>query len=263
MITSKMIEYKFIELDVQPGTVTIWLNRPEKRNAFHGQMILELTHAIRQMDEWEEDIVVLLRGRGEVFCAGADLGWMQGATALGPEDNYSECKSLADLLYLIYTCKKVMISVVHGASYGGGIGLAAACDIVLCAEDTRFAFTELKMGLVASCISPYIVKKIGENRTLDLVLTGRLFDGPEAENFGLVNKTVPRTHLEQLVGEYVSFILRGTPKAREMSKKLIHQVAMGKITVVHTRQTAELLAEVRVSDEATARIADFLHHKKV
>lgn len=255
------MEYKFIVLDFQPGIATIWLNRPEKRNAFHHEMIMELAHAVRQINEIKEDMIVLLRGRGDVFCAGADLDWMQKAVMLDKDDNYRECKDLSELLYHIYTCKKVIIAIVHGASYGGGIGLAAACDITLCTENTRFAFTELRMGLVASCITPYIVKKIGESRTMELVLTGRQFDGFDAEKFGLVNRAISETNLEQLIGEYVCFTLKGASKAREISKELIHYVAMGKITFAHTQQTAELLAEVRVSREATERMDNFLQKK--
>jgi methylglutaconyl-CoA hydratase len=150
---------------------------------------------------------------------------------------------------------------VHGAAFGGGIGLAAACDLVLCSNDTKFSLSELRLGLVASCISPFIVKRIGEGRTKDLVFTARQFDGKQAEMYGLVTRSVPHAELESLVIEYVSMILKGSPKAREISKELIHQVAEGNITVYDSEKTAGLLADVRVSKEARERLEEFVGKK--
>lgn len=254
------MEFKLIEIEYSPGIATIWLNKPQKRNAFNHKMITELSKAIKLVDEREENMVVLLKGKGQAFCAGADLNWMQHAAHLDKHDNYAETKQLSTFLYNLYTCSKVTIAVVHGAAFGGGIGLAAACDIVLCADETRFSLSELRVGLVASCISPYVVKKIGESRTRELVFTARHFDGKEAEKYGLAGKSVPMEKLDQLTREYVAMILKGAPKARELSKKLIYQVASGKITPLSIKQTAKILADVRVSKEATERIDDFLRH---
>jgi methylglutaconyl-CoA hydratase len=206
-------------------------------------------------------MVVLLRGRGEAFCSGADLNWMQNAINLDRQDNISETRLLSSMYYELYSCKKVTIAVIHGSVYGGGIGLAAACDMAYSTEDTKFCFSELRVGLVASVISPYIVRKLGESRAKELIFTGRVFDGYQAEKYGLVNRSLPSESLEQLVGEYVSMILKGAPKAREISKELIHDVVSGKVGVTNTKHTAKILADVRISREAVERIESFLSER--
>lgn len=255
------MDYKFIEVQYQPGIATIWLNKPHKRNALNHKMIVELTKAIKQVDERNENVVVLLRGRGEAFCAGADLTWMQNAIHLDRHENYAETKLLSEMLYNLYTCRKVTIAIIHGFAYGGGIGLASACDMTYCSDDTMFCFSELRVGLVASVISPYILKRLDESRAKELIFTGKQFDGFQAEKYGLVNRSLPAANLEQVVLENVSLILKGAPKAREISKKLIHDVTSGKIDVTSIKQTARLLAEVRVAKEAVERMESFLNEK--
>lgn len=251
--------YKHIELDLQPGIVTLWLNRPEKRNAFDHEMVIEIDHAIQKINEMDDDTVMVLRGRGEAFCAGGDLGWMHRAVSLPPETNYAECLDLSTCLYKLYTCNKATIALVHGSAFGGGVGLAAACDMAVCANDTLFSLSELRMGLVASSISPYILKKAGESRTRELVLTSRQFNGIQAETYGLVNRSVPKEQLETALNEYVSQIRKGAPKARRMAKELITQLSAVTINQTVVEKTAKLLADVRVADEAQQRINGFLH----
>jgi Enoyl-CoA hydratase/carnithine racemase len=250
--------YKHIELEYQPGFVTLWLNRSEKRNAFDLEMIEEMDHAVKVVNGLDDNVVMVLKGRGEAFCAGGDLGWMQRSIDLSQEANYKECLQLSGFLYNLYTCNKVTIAVVHGAAYGGGVGLAAACDMAICSDDTQFSLSELRMGLVASSISPYVLKKIGENRTKELVFTSRLFTGQEAEKFGLVNRSVSASQLDAVLNEYLSQIAKGAPKARALAKKLILELSPLDIDEAVVERTASLLAEVRVADEAQNRINSFL-----
>lgn len=253
-----MEHYKHIELEHQPGFITLWLNRPEKRNAFDLEMIKEMNHAIKYVNTLEEDVVLVVKGRGEAFCAGGDLAWMQRSIELSAEANYDECLQLSGFLYNLYTCNKVTIAVVHGAAYGGGVGLAAACDMAFCSDDTQFSLSELRMGLVASSISPYVLKKIGENRTKDLVFTSRLFTGQDAEKYGLVNRSVPASQLDSILNEYLIQIGKGAPKARSLAKNLILELSPLDIDRSVVEKTAGLLAEVRVADEAQNRINSFL-----
>jgi methylglutaconyl-CoA hydratase len=222
-------------------------------------MIVEINHAIQTINGMEDDVVVILRGRGEAFCAGGDLGWMHRAASLDSITNYAECLNLTQCLYNLYSCNKVTLAVVHGAAYGGGIGLAAACDMAICANDTRFSLSELRMGLVASSISPYILKKLGESRTKELVFTARQFDGIQAEIYGLVIRSVPRDQLEIVLHEYIANIRKGAPKARRLAKELILQLAEGDVNQLVIEKTARLLADIRVAEEAQQRINGFLH----
>lgn len=256
------MEYRYIEWESEEGLITLWLNRPEKRNAFDHQMISELNDALQRINLIEDDMIVILRGRGEVFCGGADLNWMQAAADLDYETNYQECLHLTQCLYNLYSCQKVTIAIVHGAAYGGGVGLAAACDMAFCADESKFSLSELRMGLVASTISPYVLKKLGESRTKELIFTGFQFGGKDAETFGLVTRSVPSKELDSIVHEYLSFIYKGGSKARSLSKHLIHELSPAIITLENIEKTARLLAEVRVSDEAQHRIKSYLNKVK-
>jgi methylglutaconyl-CoA hydratase len=252
---------KLVYVEENNGVATIWLNRPDKRNAFNNAMILELLNCIEYVNQLPDETIVLLRGKGSAFCAGADLKWMQDAAQLDYKDNFDECLNLAKMLLELYNCNKVTLAVVHGAAYGGGVGLASACDIVIADETTKFSLSELRIGIVAASISPYLFKKLGESRLKELVYTASVFNGSEALAFGLVNNSVPLISLEKTIKSYVDKIKKGAPKARSLSKKLIHKVVDGEITEKSIEETAEILAKVRVLDEAKERIGDFL--KKV
>jgi len=249
---------KLAYIEENKGVATIWLNRPEKRNAFNNDMILELLKCIDYVNQLNEDTVVLLRGKGDAFCSGADLNWMLDASNLSEKENFSECLNLSKMLLELYNCNKVTIAVVHGAAFGGGVGLASACDIVIADETTKFSLSELRIGVVAASISPYIFKKVGESRMKELIYTANVFKGDEAVSYGLVNKSVPLISLEKSIQSYIDKIKMGAPKARIMSKKLIHKVSDGEITEKTIEETAGILAKVRVSGEAKERIGIFL-----
>ena len=252
------MNYKYIELIAVPGIVSLWLNRPQKRNAFANEMVLEISHAIHSINMMKNDTIVVIRGRGDAFCAGADLRWMQASINLDANANYAECLNLTECFYNLYSCNKITVAVVHGAAYGGGVGLIAACDIAICADDTRFSFSELRIGLVASSISPYVLKKLGESRSKELIFTGQQFNGKQAESYGLVNRSVQIEELDLAVNEYISLIQKGSAGARIVGKNLIHQLAPNQITPEIIKKTAHLLAEVRVSQDAQQRMKEFL-----
>lgn len=241
-----------------PGVVTLWLNRPEKRNALDGAFITELNEAIQSINKLTDDVVIVLRGRGEAFCSGGDLNWMQASFNLDFNDNYNECLKLTQCFYNLYSCDKVTIATIHGAAYGGGIGLAAACDMAICTDDTSFSLSELRMGIVASAIGPYIIKKLGEARSKELVFTGKVFNGKQAEAYGLVNLSVQMQEIDTTLNEYVSLIHKGSANARKLAKSLIHQLSPVQITQDIMEKTARLLAEVRVSNDAQHRMKEFL-----
>ena len=252
------MNYKHIELITVQGVVTLWLNRPQKRNAFDDETILEIGHAIQSVNKMEDDAILILRGRGEAFCAGADLSWMLASINLDADANYAECLNLTQCFYSLYSCNKVTIALVHGTAYGGGVGLAAACDLAICTDDIKFSLSELRMGLVASSISPYILKKLGESRSKELIFTSRQFNGKQAESYGFVNRSVPTEELDSAVNEYISIIRKGSASARRLGKNLVHQLAPGQITPDIIEKTAHLLAEVRISDDAQHRMKEFL-----
>jgi methylglutaconyl-CoA hydratase len=247
-----------MELITQKGIATIWLNNPEKFNAFNNETISELRDLIKQINEMPEETIVLLRGRGRAFCSGADLKWMYNAYELDEQANFEECHNLSQCLFELYNCKKTTIAIIHGVAYGGGIGLTLACDITICTDEAKLSFSELRMGIVAATICPYVFKKLGEARTKELIFTSRVFNGKDAESIGLVSHSVPETDLESYIAEITASIQQGDAKARNLSKELIHQVALGNIGISDVETTAHMLAKARVSVEARDRIGMFL-----
>jgi methylglutaconyl-CoA hydratase len=257
-IKNKIMTFKHILLEENNGSVTLWLNRPNKRNAFNHEMVLEILQAIDSINQMPENTVMILRGKGEAFCAGADLGWMYNAKNISPDENYAECLDLSRMFYALYSCNKVTIAVVHGVAMGGGAGLVAACDLAVCEDNTHFALSELRIGVVAACISPYLLKKLGEIRTKELVFTSLSFKGRDAEDYGLVNRSVALIGLNSIVQNYISLIQKGSAKARTLSKQLIHSLANETTGFGFIEETAKLLADIRVSPDAQESMGKFL-----
>ena len=240
---------------------TIWLNRPEKHNAMTAEMIGEIINCFEAVNDMEEVRIVVLRGRGPSFCAGADLNYMKGIAAFGFEENFQDSLQLARCFNAIYTCKKPTIAVVHGAAIGGANGLLAACDFVYCADDTKFAFAEVKLGIVPATISPYVVKRIGEYGARDLMLTGRRFLGKEAEQYRLVNKSVAAEELESTLASTVKILMSSGPAAMTACKKLIADLANELSMETVMDYTARLIAELRASAEGQEGMTSFLEKR--
>ena len=152
-----------LELDIDHGVARLWLSRSDVRNAFDGLMVTELRAVLDDLAASDSVRVVVLGGRGRVFCAGADLEWMRTVAGFGREENLREAQEMADLFSALYRSPKPVVARVQGAALGGGAGLVAACDIAVAAQGTRFGFTEARLGLIPAVISPYVLGKIGES----------------------------------------------------------------------------------------------------
>ena len=142
---------------------------------------------------------MVLRGRGKSFCAGVDLHWMRSISKNSYEQNYQESLLLSKCFLTIYTCPKPTIAVVHGVALGGANGLLSACDLAYCTDEATFSLSEVKIGIVPACISPYVVKRVGEYGARELMLTGSRINGPEAQHMRLVNRSVPAGRLEDTI----------------------------------------------------------------
>jgi methylglutaconyl-CoA hydratase len=256
-----MKDFQSIEFELIDKTGTIWLNRPDKHNAMDAEMIGEIISCFEQVNAMEDVRIVVLRGRGKSFCAGADLNYMKGIAAFGYEENYQDSLHLARCFNTIYTCRKPTIAVVHGAAIGGANGLLAACDFVFCADDTKFAFSEVKLGIVPATISPYVIKRIGEYSARDLMLTGRRFLGKEAEYHRLVNKSLPAEELDNQVNDTVKMMMTSAPAAMTACKKLIYDISNELCFENVMDYTAQLIAELRASEEGQEGMASFLEKR--
>ena len=240
----------------------ITLNRPDIRNAFNEVMIAELTDAFREAGKMDDIRVIILKGEGKSFCAGADLNWMRDVSKYSYEQNYAESYRLSECFYSIYSSPKPTIAVVHGAAIGGANGLLAACDIAVCDKDTVFSLSEVKIGIVPACISPYVIKRVGEYGARELMLTGRRITGLEAENYKLVNKSLPADQVESYIDNMVQMLLTSGPAAITHCKNLIDKVVNHIDLNEALSYTAQMIAEIRASAEGQEGMAAFLEKRK-
>jgi methylglutaconyl-CoA hydratase len=258
-----MNQYQTIEAEINGCICTVWLNRPDVHNALNEQMISELIECFGSISTKKEIRVVIMRGRGKSFCAGADLNYMKGIAEFGFDENYADSKRLAKCFNVIYTCPKPTIVLVHGAAIGGANGLLAACDYVYCTDETRFAFSEVKLGIAPATISLYVMKRIGEYGSRDLMITGRRFSGKDAEWYRLANKSFPSIEeMDDFSGEIISTLLTSAPEAIAACKTLIYSISNTLRFEDAIDYTARLIAELRASDEGQEGMASFLEKRK-
>jgi methylglutaconyl-CoA hydratase len=253
-----MQEFSIIELVISQNVATVSLNRPDIRNAFNEVMISELILCFESLQQREDIRIIVLRGNGKAFCAGADLNWMRDVAKYSYEENYHESLQLSKCFYTIYSSPKPTIAVVHGAAIGGANGLLAACDMAYCDNQTVFSLSEVKIGIVPACISPYVIKRVGEYGARELMLTGRRINGPEAQSFGLVNKSLPAGELDAHVNGVIELLRSSGPKAVAQCKVLIDQVTNQISLEEALSYTAKMIANIRASEEGQEGMAAFL-----
>ncbi len=257
-----MNNYKTIDLEIQNNVGTIFFNRQKVHNAFNEILISELISSIKELNENNEVRVIVLRGRGKSFCAGADLNWMRDVAKYSYEENYEESLKLSECFYAIYTSEKPTIAIVHGAAIGGANGILAACDLAYCEDETTFSLSEVKIGIIPACISPYVTKRVGEYGSKELMLTGKRFKGKEAEKHKLVNKSLSSENLDDHVDSVIALLQTSGPKAMTMCKELLYDIS-NKLTLDEALPyTAKMIADIRASEEGQEGMAAFLEKRK-
>jgi methylglutaconyl-CoA hydratase len=256
------MSYQTIETALNQGVALIWLNRPEKRNAIDDRMIGELSDAFESAIDDDEVRSILLAGRGEAFCAGGDLQWMKRAREFTPEEALEDSARLARLLRTIHESPKPVVARVHGSCFAGGMGLAAACDIAVAGAETRFSLSEVKLGLIPSVISPYVIRAIGAHRAQRYFLTAEVFDAAEAYRIGLVHDIAQEPELDGTINVVLGQLALGGPKALAQAKQLIRDVSGRAIDDTLVHETAARIARIRASDEAQEGIAAFFERRR-
>lgn len=250
---------RYVE-QIRSGPVdTITLRRSEVHNAFNEQVIAELAAAFEAVRRSDSTRVVVLAGEGRSFSAGADLDWMRRAALFSEQENLRDAEALAAMLRAVAECPCPVVAQVQGSALGGGAGLAAAADIAIAGESARFAFTEVRLGIVPATIARHVVRKIGVGRALPLFLTGERFDASRALALGLVHRVVPDADLGAAVGETVDALLAGGPEAQRRVKELMRRVAQDDAGL--DAYAAQLIARVRTSAEARDGVAAFLEKR--
>jgi methylglutaconyl-CoA hydratase len=247
-----------LEIDIKDDVATLWLARPEARNALDEALIAELTRTFEAIGARSDIHVVVLGGRGSAFCAGADLHWMRRMAEASHEDNRSDALALASLFETVDRLPQPVIARVQGACFGGAIGLVCACDIVIAAEEARFAFSEVRLGLVPATIMPFVLRAIGHRAATPLMLTGEAFDARHAKAISLIHQHVPAEDLDATLTASVQALRQGGPRAQRETKTLLRYLHARTLDPSVKAHTAEVIAEARVSSEAQQRLKAFL-----
>ncbi len=240
------------------STLTLWLNRPELHNAFDDGLIAELTGALATAATDPGVRAVVLAGNGASFSAGADLNWMRGMAALSESENRHDALALARLMRTLDELPKPTIARVHGAAFGGGVGLVACCDIAVASEQARFGLTESRLGLLPAVISPYVVAAIGPRQARRWFATAEQFDADTAARIGLVHQVVPADQLDAAVSRQVELLSKAGPLAAANAKRLVRDVVVTADRDALDEANAQLIARLRVSAEGQEGLGAFL-----
>jgi len=254
--------YETMDVAVRNAVAIVVLNRPEVHNAFNETLIAELTTALRALDDDSTVRAVVLAGAGESFCAGADLNWMKKMAGFSPAQNLADAQTLAAMLSTLETLSKPTIARVHGAVFGGGVGLVACCDIAIGTQDAVFSFSEARLGVIPATISPYVIEAIGARAARRYFLTAERFTAAEAYRLGLLHDLALPEELDARVNELLGTLLTAGPRAQAECKLLLRAIAKRPVDADLIADTARRIARVRGSPEGREGIAAFLAKRK-
>ncbi|HBZ02085.1 MAG TPA: enoyl-CoA hydratase, partial [candidate division Zixibacteria bacterium] len=219
-----MADYTTIKFEQRGKVAWITINRPDVKNAFNATVILEIASAFRDINDRKDLRAVVLTGASDSFCAGADLNWMGDVLKYSYEENLADSLNLAEMFHLMFTCPLPTIARVNGPAIGGGCGLAAVCDIVIASEKAIFSLSEVKLGLVPACISPYVIRRMGDKNCREYFLTGERLTAQKALVAGLANQVVEPEKLNNAVNTRIDQLLSSGPEALDWCKQLLHNV---------------------------------------
>ncbi|MDX1635366.1 MAG: enoyl-CoA hydratase-related protein [Marinobacter sp.] len=245
------------------GVTEVVLNRPDKRNAFDDVIIQQLIAALKEVNVDDATRVVILRSEGKHFSAGADLGWMRRMADNSRQENLDDSRQLARLMNVLNHLSKPVIGLVQGAAYGGAVGLAACCDIVIATEKSSFCLSEVKLGLIPAVISPYVVRAIGERQARRYFISAEVFSARQAQEFGLVHIVCDDVEaMEARCNDMLEQLAMNGPEAMNAAKDLVFAVSYKPISDDVIDDTAHRIAEIRVGEEGQEGLSAFLNKRK-
>ena len=254
---------RLVRIDSTPDGVTfVTINRPNKRNAFDAATVAALREAFETLHGADRVRVVFVRGADGTFCAGADLGWMRDAAGWSESDNRDDAMGLAHMLKALHDVPALTVAVVEGAAMGGGAGIVAACDMAVAVEGARFAFSEVKLGLIPATIAPYVIEAVGARRARQLFLTANVFDADYAAHAGLIDMVLPEGSVDQFIAMLSDSLAGNAPGAMGDAKRLVHDVAGRHIDHGLMEETARRIARARVGAEGQEGVRAFLDKRK-
>jgi methylglutaconyl-CoA hydratase len=250
-----------LELEQRGAVRWLWLNRPDVRNAFNDALIADIANAFADVEASPDTRVVVVAARGPAFCAGADLNWMRAMTAYSHAENHADALKVARMFQAVHSCSRPVIARVQGDAYGGGVGLAAACDIVVAADSVSFGLSEVRLGIVAATISPHLVRAMGARQAARYMLTAEKFSAATARELGLVHEVTKPKDLDAEVERQAQVLLSASPAALAATKRLLADVVEVPMDDVLLAATAKCIADARVSPEGREGIAAFLEKR--
>ncbi len=253
-------QYSTLELEKDGKTAVLWLARPEKRNSFDAQLLKDLADAFAQVDRDPSVRVLIVSGRGQAFCAGADLSWMKQVVDYTFEQNKRDSQAIADAFRALYSMKKPTIAAVNGAAIGGGMGFLGACDIVLASTVATFSLSEVRLGLVPACISPFLLRRAPAGALRRYMLSGERFDAAAALRLGLVDEVVSLEGLIPRAKKLAEGLAEAAPGAQAMVKELLERVP-GQPLDRALDYAVDLIARMRAGAEAQKGMRSFLEKK--
>jgi len=241
----------------QRGVATVTLNNAEKHNAFDDAIIAELTRIFTELANNDKVRVMILAAEGKSFSAGADLGWMKRMASYSYEQNFADASALANMLKVLNFLPITTIAKIQGAAFGGAVGLASCCDIVIAADKASFCLSEVKLGLIPATISPYVVNAIGLKASRRYFQTAERFFANKAQQIGLVDEVVTLDELNNTVENIITTLLANSPLAVKQAKQIAFDVAYQPMTESLLIETSERIARIRVSDEGQEGLSAF------
>jgi methylglutaconyl-CoA hydratase len=250
-----------VEIEREGALARVWLNRPEAHNALARELGAALVDALAKLAGDASCRVVVLGGRGPSFCAGADINAMKASANASFIENIAEATRLGEMFAAVADFPKPVVARLHGGVYGGGVGFCCACDIAVSSDEAKFGLTEVRLGILPSLISPYVVRRLGDRHARELMLTGERFGAAEALRVGLVNHVAPLAELDARVNERVGELLKGAPQAQARIKKLLVEYADTPWSEYRPGRP-RTLAEARAGDEAKDGLAAFFEKRK-
>jgi methylglutaconyl-CoA hydratase len=252
-----------VTYEIRDRVAYLTLNRPEKRNALSFEFVAAIKQMLKQAQDDDHCKVVVIKGAGEAFCSGADLASLQALQTNTFEENLADSKHLAELFLQIYHFPKVVISMVHGAAFAGGCGLATICDFCFAESHAKFAYTEVKIGFIPAIVMVFLLRQVGERKARQILLSAEVLDANAAKELGLINYVVESPMLEEVVHEFATKLCKQTSAQSIAATKTM----LAKVPELSLDQAiqyaAEMNAQTRASDDCKKGISAFLNKEKL